>query len=172
MTIVRGIESPFSARCCAAALILLLVGCSNSQTGRRNDLDQMNTARLMIKGHAFEAWVADNTELREIGLMNVEQEELARLPDGAHPGMLFSFPSEQTLGFWMKDTIIPLDIAFIRADGRIVRIHTMAPLETRIYSSMEPARYALEVSAGLFAELGIVAGDHVEIPDSVLKATR
>jgi len=137
-------------------------GCSNSGSGRKNDLDAMKTFRLTIKGHSFEAWLADDPVLREVGLMNVTQDEMQKLPDGTQRGMLFVFPNEQHMGFWMRDTIIPLDIAFIRADGQIVRTYTMAPQETRVYPSLEPVLYALEVSAGLFQELGIAAGDTVE----------
>ncbi len=83
--------------------------------------------------------------------------------------MLFLFDQEMVLSFWMSNTITALDIAYIAPDGRIVKTYTMAPLETRIYPSIEPAQFALEVRAGLFAELGIVAGTYVEIPDSLLK---
>ncbi|MCL2330586.1 MAG: DUF192 domain-containing protein, partial [Phycisphaerae bacterium] len=84
--------------------------------------------------------------------------------------MLFVFSNERSLGFWMANTITALDIAYIAADGRIVRTYTMAPLETRTYPSIEPAQFALEVRAGLFAELGIAAGQYVDIPESVLKS--
>jgi uncharacterized protein len=83
--------------------------------------------------------------------------------------MLFVFDFEQPLSFWMKNTIIPLDIAYIRTDGTIVKTYTMAPLETRTYPSIERARYALEVQAGLLDELGIQAGHTAEIPDGLLK---
>jgi uncharacterized membrane protein (UPF0127 family) len=72
----------------------------------------------------------------------------------------------------MFNTIIPLDIAYINAQGQIVKTYTMAPLETRTYPSLEPAQFALEVLAGTFEQLGIGVGDHVEIPDSVLKDAR
>lgn len=134
-----------------------------------NELDGLGTVPLRIKDAQFEAWVADSIEERNCGLMFVTQEQMADLPDGRHRGMIFVFPREEYLSFWMKDTIIPLDIAFIRTDGTIINIHTMPPLVTGHFPSSKPARYALEVRAGLFSELGITAGDVVEIPQSVLK---
>ena len=78
--------------------------------------------------------------------------------------MLFVFDSEQPRSFWMKDTPTALDIAYMRADGTIVKIHTMVPFDTSSYPSGEPAQFALEVPAGTFADLGIVEGDTAIIP--------
>ncbi len=129
----------------------------------------MTTAKISIDGQAFEVWLATDPQTREKGLMHVTQDELAPRADGTERGMLFVFGSEQLLSFWMLNTVIPLDIAYISQDGRIVKTYTMAPRETRIYPSIEPARFALEVSAGLFDRLGITEAKQVEIPDSVLK---
>lgn len=141
--------------------------------GERNDLNAMKKARISIAAHQFEVWVADQPERRELGLMNVRESELASFKDSSlsdiHRGMLFVFPFEQPLSFWMRNTITALDIAYIRGDGKIVSIHTMAPLETRVYPSGEPALLALEVKAGLFGSLGVKVGDSVQIPDDVLK---
>lgn len=155
--------------------LVLLTGaqCSSTEnatkTGPRNDLATMETAILTINNHTFQTWLAKTDSEREHGLMQVTADQMAKTPDGAERGMLFLFGREQILQFWMKDTVIPLDIAFIRNDGRIVQIHTMAPLETRLYSSVMPASMALEVRAGLLHELGVVTGDLVQIPESVLK---
>ncbi len=132
-----------------------------------NDLDSMSTTELSIGETAFRAWVATTEEQRNKGLMFVEAEQMQSLEDGTERGMLFIFEREQNLNFWMKDTFIPLDIAYARSDGTIVKIHTMTPLDTRFnqYPSGEPARYALEVNAGVFAAKGIGEGDVIEIPD-------
>ncbi len=134
----------------------------------------MTTATLHIKGHAVQAWLATQPREQELGLMNVTSEELApiTLADGSttQRGMLFVFPDERILAFWMRNTITALDIAYLGADRTIVKTHTMAPLETRLYSSVEPAMFALELPAGTLASLGIVEGDSVEIPESVFKA--
>ena len=78
--------------------------------------------------------------------------------------MLFVFDQAQTLSFWMKDTLIPLSIAYINAEGRIVDIQDMQPLDETSHPSAEPALYALEVNQGFFAERGVTVGDMVELP--------
>jgi uncharacterized membrane protein (UPF0127 family) len=150
-----------------------LGGCnSNSSTANSsrqggNDLDSMSTAKLSIGETEFQTWIANTDEEREKGLMFVEAEQMQPLEDGTLRGMLFVFDSERQLNFWMKDTIIPLDIAYARSDGTIIKIHTMTPLDTRSnqYPSGEPARVALEVNAGVFADKGISEGDVIAIPD-------
>ncbi len=151
---------------CVVSLFLLGSACAPSEG---NDIDKMRKARVTIKDHAFEVWIADDDQTREKGLMFVKSDKLADLPDGAHRGMLFVFEVERPLSFWMKNTITALDIAFINAKGDIVRRHTMKPLDEGSYPSGRPAKYALEVKANLFTELEIVDGDRVEIPESVLK---
>jgi uncharacterized membrane protein (UPF0127 family) len=79
-------------------------------------------------------------------------------------GMLFIFDQEQPLSFWMKDTLIPLSIAYISADGRIVDIQDMQPLDETPHPSAEPAQYALEVNQGFFTKRGVAVGDTVELP--------
>ncbi len=142
-------------------------GSTGGDQQRGNDLGGMSTKQLSIGEAKFQAWVADTNEQREKGLMFVEAEQMQSLEDGTERGMLFVFEQEKNLNFWMKDTIIPLDIAYARSDGTIVKILTMTPLDTRFnqYPSGEPARYALEVNAGVFAAKGIGEGDVIEIPD-------
>lgn len=159
----------------AAILAFLMSGCGSQGSGGlasyRNKLDDMKTAQIRVKDQPFDVWLALTASERERGLMQVTEAELAATPNGRR-GMLFVFPGEEHLSFWMYNTITPLDIAYINADGRIVKTHTMAPLETRNYPSVEPAQFALETLAGTFEQLGIKAGDRVEIPDSVLKDAR
>ncbi|MCL2007840.1 MAG: DUF192 domain-containing protein [Treponema sp.] len=76
-------------------------------------------------------------------------------------GMLFIFERDQLLSFWMKDTYIPLSIAFISSDGRILEIHDMIPLDLSPIRSGRSARYALEVPQGWFDRAGIVIGDRM-----------
>ncbi|TVR59234.1 MAG: DUF192 domain-containing protein [Spirochaetaceae bacterium] len=80
-------------------------------------------------------------------------------------GMLFVFESERRLSFWMKDTRIPLSIAFIRDDGLIMEMYDMEPFSLETIESRFPARYALEVNKGTFGNLGIRPGDRVQIPE-------
>lgn len=79
-------------------------------------------------------------------------------------GMLFVFPKEQQLSFWMKDTRIPLSIAFIKADGRIMQIESMKPYSLDTHVSREKVKYALEMKDGWFKAHNIKVGDAVKIP--------
>jgi len=141
-----------------------VAGCWTGDRGERNDLSKMLRAKITIKGHAFDVAVAATLLERQLGLMNLPPEAF-----GQDEGMLFVFPHEQPLGFWMKNTRMPLDLAYISAAGRIVRIHTMRAMDTSTYFSGSPVRFALEVHAGRLAALGIGEGDLVEIPESLLK---
>ena len=80
--------------------------------------------------------------------------------------MLFVYADEEARSFWMKNTLIPLSIAYIDSEGRIVDIQDMNPLddEPPHYVSAEPARYALEVNQGFFEERGVKVGDKAELP--------
>jgi uncharacterized membrane protein (UPF0127 family) len=99
------------------------------------------------------AWVADTQEKRARGLMHRTE-----LP--ADAGMLFVFASDHTGGFWMKNTRIPLSIAYIGADGKILRIMDMAPCKAdpcKVYDPGVAYRYALEANQGWFEDAGVTA---------------
>jgi uncharacterized protein len=108
--------------------------------------------------HAFTVELATNDAERARGLMFRKE-----LPDGH--GMLFDFEREQPVSFWMHNTLISLDMIFIRADGRILRIaENTEPLSDRLVPSGGPVRAVLEVIAGTAQKLGIAPGDRVESP--------
>src|SRR3954454_12684110 len=108
--------------------------------------------------HIFTVEIADTDATREKGLMYRKS-----LPDGS--GMLFDFHQEQDVGFWMQNTYIPLDMLFIRADGRILRIaENTEPFSTRVIRSGGPVRAVLEVIGGTARKLGIAPGDKVGHP--------
>src|SRR5512141_2390064 len=103
--------------------------------------------------HAFSVELAANDADRSKGLMFRRE-----LPEGQ--GMLFDFHQEQNVSFWMQNSYIPLDMIFIRADGRILRIaENTEPLSTRLVPSGGPVRAVLEVIAGTSRKLGIAPGD-------------
>jgi uncharacterized membrane protein (UPF0127 family) len=108
---------------------------------------KINLEKLFIE-------VADTPLKREYGLM--DRKTLAN-----NHGMLFKFPQSQKLGFWMRDTYIPLDIAFIDDNGRISQIERMYPLSTRSIRSNKECKYALEVNAGWFKDNDIGVGDKI-----------
>lgn len=101
--------------------------------------------------------VADTDAERQRGLME-------RTALGENRGMLFVFEDERTLSFWMKNTLIPLSVAYIDSEGRIIDIQDMQPLDETSHPSAEPAQYALEVNQGYFAEHGVEVGDTAELP--------
>jgi len=107
----------------------------------------------------FQVEVADSDEERRIGLMY-----RTSLPENG--GMLFDFSDEDRVqSMWMKNTLIPLDMAFIAKDGRIVRIEAMTtPRSLASISSGAPVAAVLEVAGGRFEALGVKAGDIVHHP--------
>jgi uncharacterized membrane protein (UPF0127 family) len=111
--------------------------------------------------------IADTEAEREKGLMY-------RTTLAENRGMLFVYPDEGTLVFWMKNTLIPLSIAFMDSEDRILDIQTMKPvgLEQTVpdaklprYVSAKPAQYALEVNRGFFKEHGVKVGDRAKLPE-------
>jgi uncharacterized membrane protein (UPF0127 family) len=106
----------------------------------------------------FSVEMATTEEEKQNGLMHRKE-----LPDGK--GMLFDFSPEQQISMWMKNTYISLDMIFIRADGRILRIaENTEPLSTKIISSGGLAKGVLEVIAGTAQKYGIQPGDRVAHP--------
>ena len=101
--------------------------------------------------------IADTDAARQLGLMF----RSSMLPDA---GMLFDFQMDTTSGFWMQNTILPLSIAFIKADGTIIDIRDMQPLDTNAVGPSEAYRYALETNQGFFAAHNIAIGDRVTLP--------
>jgi len=98
--------------------------------------------------------VADTDQSRARGLMFREN-----VADGT--GMLFVFDHDQVLTFWMKDTPVPLSIAYISSDGKIIDILDMEARSLKPVVSSRSVRYALEVPQGYFARVGIREGDSV-----------
>jgi uncharacterized membrane protein (UPF0127 family) len=116
---------------------------------------ELSTIPLTIGKNRLVAEVAATPDERSTGLMH----RFSLKPDH---GMIFVFERAEPQGFWMKNTFIPLSIAFIDSDGRIVNIDDMAPQDEHTHWSSGPAQYALEMRKGWFAEHRIAAGDRVE----------
>lgn len=106
--------------------------------------------------HKFTVEVARTAEEQADGMMH-------RQSLGPDKGMMFPKTEVDLASFWMENTLIPLDIIFIRADGTIARIEANAvPLSREPISSQEPVKAVLEIAGGRTAELGIAPGDKVE----------
>ena len=133
-------------------LFLLLVGFAPLSCSKNSDLQ---TQVIRINQWEITVETADTLESQEKGLMRRESLEEDR-------GMLFVYDRDAKKSFWMKNTTIPLSIAYIAADGTIREIYDMEPLSTRTVDSKYSVRYALEVNQGAFDRHGIKAGDKVE----------
>jgi len=139
--------------------LLLLSSCKCS--------GESSQPQVSIGEHVWRVEIADDEQTRRQGLADRDE-----IPEGT--GMLFVFPREDILTFHMLNCRAAIDIAFISSDGAIVQIYTMAvekdpkkAASLRLYSSVHPAQYALEVAAGTFKQLDIKPGDKVVLPIGV-----
>ena len=138
----------------AVLLLGLFIAAGPAQAAGQSTLDIATKSGV----HPFSVELATTEPEREKGLMFRKE-----LPEGQ--GMLFDFHREQDVGFWMQNTYIPLDMIFIKADGRILRIAENAkPMSTDVVPSNGPVRFVLEVIAGTSRKMGIAPGDRVASP--------
>jgi hypothetical protein len=112
-------------------------------------------------GETFTIEVARTEAEKQLGLMYRKNLRKNR-------GMLFVYEQDRKLSFWMKNTKVPLSIAYIAKDGTIKEIYQMEPYSLRSIESTHYVRYALEVPQGTFERLGIGPGDTVDMPEKVL----
>jgi uncharacterized membrane protein (UPF0127 family) len=120
---------------------------------------QMNLPRVKLNAgmHVIDAQVATTPDQRMTGLMHRRE-----MPQ--HEGMLFVFELPAQQCFWMKDTLLPLAVAFVADDGTIVNIDEMKPQTLDSHCSAKPVRYVLEMNKGWFAKKGIKPGAKLEGP--------
>jgi len=119
---------------------------------------------MTIDGVEFEAYVAETPAQRAQGFMFATLDQAAPLGDGTPRGMLFVFPGDSFLSFFMRNTFLALDLAYATADGRIVEIHPLTPLDETPVVASQPVRYAFEALRGTFADHGISVGTLMAIP--------
>lgn len=144
---------PFAALALAACALLAapMPASAQSPDGKPQSLP---ITTLKVGPHAVAAEVASTPDQRSLGLMY-------RFSLPADHGMLFVFPEPQPLAFWMRNTYIPLSIAFIDAEGRILNVEEMPPRSDATHPSRGDALYALEMRKGWFAERGVGPGARV-----------
>ncbi|AEF85716.1 conserved hypothetical protein [Treponema primitia ZAS-2] len=144
----------FSLILIGAGAVNCAPGDSAGSTGRQHKLEQRELTIERENGETVKllAEIARTDDQRARGLMG-----RSSLKDGE--GMLFVFEKDQILSFWMKNTLLPLSIAYIAYDGRIMEIHDMKPQDTTAIQSRRSGRYALEVPQGWFTRAGISIGD-------------
>lgn len=113
---------------------------------------RLPTIRLNVGIYNIQAEVAQTPDEREIGLMS-------RKSMAANDGMLFAFEQPGKQCFWMKNTLLPLSVAFVADDGTIVNLDDMKPLTLDGHCSTKNVRFVLEMNQGWFAKRGIKAGE-------------
>lgn len=139
----------------ALLALVFVAACSSGAGTAAEDRAILHTS---TGDYSFKIEIADDNEERARGLMF--RTELA--PDA---GMLFDYGQEQLASFWMQNTVIPLDMIFIGADGVVKNIHVNArPLDTTSIPSGVPVRFVLEIPGGRSREIGLKVGDTLDHP--------
>ncbi len=129
--------------------MLIFVSCTKKSNIKKQ-------AVLYINGRALNVEIASKDEERQKGLMY--RKEL-----GENEGMLFVFEKDKILSFWMKNTSIPLSIAFLDKNGKVIDIYDMKPFSLEPVVSKLKCRYALEVNRGYFNKCGLKVGDKIDL---------
>ncbi len=136
-------------------LLLAAVGLPSSAGPFERTRAELRTGKRVV---LLDVELAQTEDQRARGLMR--RRSLAR-----NAGMLFLFDEQSRGGFWMKNTRIPLDILYLDEGGQVVSIHRMKPYDTKTNTvSARPAQYAIELNAGRAAEVGVIAGDVLQVP--------
>lgn len=153
-------------------ILFAIAACQTSAPPRATDASRAQAPTLAIVGvyassgerHLVKAELARTNDERQRGLMH-------RRALGADEGMLFIFDHDDRHTFWMHDTLLPLDMVFIRSDGLIAGIVPRAePMTDTSRSIPAPSRYVLEVVGGWCESHGIVAGDRIDLDEALRTA--
>jgi uncharacterized membrane protein (UPF0127 family) len=132
--------------------LLVLTGCSADEPTAA-----LPTVPITIGHERFTVEIANTEATLEKGLMFRQ----TMPPDR---GMIFVFPDEVVRRFWMKNTLIPLDILYLDSAGRVVSVHQMKPHDETAVSSDHPAQFAIELNKGAAARAGVQVGHVIDIP--------
>jgi uncharacterized protein len=130
-------------------------GCGNGSATSAT----LPTVTMKLGSKTFTLEIANDTAEREKGLMRRDS-----MP--ADHGMIFVFAGEERLGFYMKNTRIPLDIIFVNANGVVVSVKQMRPYDVSTTYADAPAKWAIELNQGQAAAAGVKVGDQLNIPES------
>ena len=140
-----------SPRSAAAAVFLLLASLVSAVAIAQDGPQKLPSITLGAGMYLIQAEVAQTPEQRSTGLM-------FRSAMGANEGMLFAFEEAGQQCFWMKNTLLPLSVAFVADDGSVVNIENMKPQTLDSHCSSKPVRFVLEMNDGWFAKRGIKPG--------------
>jgi uncharacterized membrane protein (UPF0127 family) len=140
----------------ALALALWTVGATGTSQANEPPQTQLPRARIQAGMHIIDAQVAQTPPQLEKGLMHRQS-----MP--TNEGMLFVFPDKQQRCFWMKNTLIPLTIAFLADDGTVLQTEDMQAGSLASHCSKHAVRYALEMNLGWFKQRGFQPGDRLQM---------
>lgn len=151
--ITSSLRRSLARRAVVAVLVGMATGVACLSLAAR--ADPLLTYPLKIRGHELRVELANTDQTRRTGLMF--RRSLAQ-----NSGMLFVYDAPGRHAMWMKNTLVPLSVAFIDRDGRILNVEDMEPLTETAHASAGEAWYSLETNRGWFARHGIQPGDRVE----------
>jgi uncharacterized membrane protein (UPF0127 family) len=143
--------TPTALRTAVSILTLCLAGLAAAQSGPQ----KLPSIRLNAGIHNIDAELAQTPDERSTGLM-------FRTAMGTNQGMLFAFEQAGQQCFWMKNTLLPLSVAFVADDGSIVNIDDMKPQTLDSHCSTKHVRFVLEMNQGWFAKRGIKPGTRLQ----------
>ncbi len=124
---------------------------------RFNQLADLETTAVRIGKHEFVGWIMDDNNKRMEGMMHLEAQDFTE-----KQCMIFVYGQDQQMSFWMKNTLVDLDIVFVNSKNNIVHIATMKSKDETLVPSKLPSAYAIEFKAGLMKKLAIKPGMKVE----------
>jgi len=137
-----------------------------SNPNRVHQLKSLKVSKLIAAGHSIDAWIMDDETKNEEGMMFLTDKEVK-----TNQGMLFLFPTiqpaDQTHGFWMHNTLIPLDIIYISAAKKVVSISEGKIKDDSVLLAKAPYFYVLELKQGTAKQYGIKPGTVFQIPSSL-----
>ena len=151
----HSIERPRKSKTVAMKKLLLALCLTASVTGPVLAQPRFPVTTLNIGVHLIQAEMAIRDEERAQGLMFREQL-------GANEGMVFRFPENRPVCMWMKNTVVPLSVAFIDETGKIINIEDMQPQTQDAHCAKRPARYALEMNQGWFRQKNVKPGAKID----------
>ena len=148
---------PRSLRLPSPAALLVALLCAATAASAQDGPQKLPAITLNAGMHLIRAEVAQTPEQRSTGLM-------FRQAMGQNEGMLFAFEDAGQQCFWMKNTLLPLSVAFVADDGSIVNIESMKPQTEDSHCSTKPVRFVLEMNEGWFGKRGIKPGFKLQGP--------
>jgi uncharacterized membrane protein (UPF0127 family) len=137
------------------AVLALVCALGAAGTWAQDQPQNLAATALKVGMHNIRAQLAVTPQQRQIGLMHRRE-----MPN--HEGMLFVFDEPQQQCFWMRNTLIPLSIAFLAEDGTVVNLADMKPQSDESHCSAKPVRFVLEMNQGWFAKRGVKPGTRID----------